>query len=229
MDLSDYHIPVTIPADIASVFSSAILPCRQPQFIELVRLAAGEEPNLFNQEWLIWSLRVSTLLPKDDTSSKILIYHALPIMYKVVRDSNLSPLIRLRSLKAMADWYDSMALMYRSDKHPLHEMYRQYFSREDYLHPNRRLSEYLEVENARVPAGRYKLSCTPTCDKNCSSSCECDCSSRCTRGEVLGIPIIDPVCLGGCELGELDCEAGCVLEEKECEAICSLIEDALNL
>jgi hypothetical protein len=226
VDLSSYHVPITIPADIASVFASAILPCRQPSFIELVRLAAGEEPVLFNQEWLVWSLRVSsTLLTKDDTSSKILIYYELPLLYKAVRDSHLPTLMKLRSLKAMADWCDSMALMYLSDQHPLHEIHKIYFSTGD--HPIKRLSQYLKCDNARVPAGRYKLGCTGTCDKDCSSSCDCDCTAQCTK-KVLGTSVVDPVCEAKCEAGELTCEAGCVAAEKACEAACALIEDALN-
>ena len=228
VDLTKYHIPVTIPADIASVFASAILPARQPQFIELVRLAAGEEPVLFNEEWFVWSLRVSTLLPEVDTSSKILIYHALPIMYQAVRDSHLSPLMKLRSLKAMADWYDRMALMYLSDQHPLHEIYKGYYQDENDLHPIRRLSKYLKCENARLPAGRYKLGCTATCDNNCTSSCDCDCSAQCTK-KVLGVSVIDPVCEAKCELDKATCEGDCVVGEKECEALCALIEEALNL
>ncbi len=226
VDLSEYKIPVTIPADITSVVSSAIIPARQPPFIELIRLTAGEEPLLLNQEWQVWSLRISTLLPKEDTSSKILNFHEIPLIYQAIRDSNTSAIIKLRSLKAMKDFYDSMAMMYKSDNHPLHEIHKIYYSQGN--HPIRRLSSYLNIENARIPQGQYDLDCTMTCDKDCTGQCDRDCSSRCTK-ELFGVSIVDPVCMVECRLEELTCEAGCVIDEKKCEATCALIEDALGL
>lgn len=231
-DLSQYSIPVTIPREVVAIFKSAYAPARQPPFIEVIRLAAGEEPVLFNQEWNIWSLRICSLLPKDNTSSKILNYLEIPIVYEAIRDSNMPTIMKVRSLKAIADFFDSMALMYESEEGfaPLHKIHQEFFHPDEHgnVHPVRRLSAFLQVDNPRTPKGKYDLDCTTTCDKDCSCQCDFDCTSRCTY-EVWGVIFVDPVCQAQCKLEEITCEAGCVEEEKKCEVMCSLIEDILDL